>query len=480
MLPAWVSATARASDYPSDRFFTGFVSVQVQKGEDTGELGERLRSASRVALSESIYVAVKSEATSALGNANGTATDRYSRTSVTKTGLEAVGLATEVHIDTKKKVGYGFSRVGRKKLAGHYYNVLSGEVDRLQGVLQRISGEGDKKDHYGMLTTELAAVEKLKGYQDMLRYLGVANATALMADEVSGLSFDLRELLDGIRSRKDITLEEASLFLADNILEGPGTKEGTVVVRPLSYKSSGIPTEFSDYFGALLSQSLQRHVVIGQPSSGSGTELTGSYWPSGEGVRLVVNLNRVADGEVLRLLGGSSLEISLEQVRSTGATYLLEDEQVAYAKQDNLRPVGNKGGLVAGLSTQKGGESVIFREGEHLEVYVNVSRPSYVRLLNVWSDGQRFLLADNYYIAAGEAGRQVKMGMSWETACPCGVEYIQLTASDRPFPPLATEEVDGFVKVVQPLAEVMGENRGFKSTGSQYAEASLVLRTLPK
>ena len=139
------------------------------------------------------------------------------------------------------------------------------------------------------------------------------------------------------------------------------------------------------------------------------------------------------------------------------------------------------GGMDAQVSTQKGTEALVFKEGEKLELFIEVNRPSYVRLMNVWSDDQQLLLLDNYYIDEENINKKIPLPLEWVTACPCGTEYIQLFARSEPFEYLEVETEDGFDFITEPLEETVNKSRGYnmvKKPGSYIAESTIVVTTL--
>lgn len=480
MPPDWVNPLLRDQKYPSKDYYVGFVSQTYQKGDDINEFPSKLKSAARTSLSESIFVSINSVATSEMSNVNGESDDRYQKSTVTRSSLEAIGLETQTFIDERHKVAYGFAFVKKRALVAHYFDKLSTEMSRIKSSLERVEKIADKSLAYKQLMNELQALDQVKGYQDMLKYLDVSNKSVLMTDTWKQYYDFTLEELDKLRSDDNIDLKEASFFLVDKLIE-EFKADKPVQLGLITYRSTGIPTEFSDYFGQVLSQSAEsgfKSVSRSLGGSSSGYVLSGTYWPSEDKVQIITNINQVEGGEVVTLMAGGSISVDKKPIEDLGLEYNLVDNKNLLAKNSAMKPSASSGGLMANISTQKGTEAVIFREGESLKLYVNVSRPSYLRVINIWSDDQKFLLADNYYINPDQANQTIQLPLEWETACPCGVEYIQLIAQEKPFEPLKTENIDGFQRINGPLKEVLDKNRGFKNTGQYYAESTIVLSTM--
>ncbi|MFY0599427.1 MAG: hypothetical protein JXR03_07125 [Cyclobacteriaceae bacterium] len=476
--PDWVNPLLRDQKYPSKDFYIGFVSQTYQKGDDLNEFPNKLKTAARTALSESIFVSINSVATTELSNVNGESDDRYQKSTVTKSSLEAIGLETQTYIDERHKVAYGFAFVKKRKLVAHYFDKLSTEMGRIKSSLERVEKMKDKSAAYKHLMGELQALDQVKGYQDMLKYLDISNKSVLMTDTWKQYSDFTLEELDKLRSDDNIDLKEASFFLVDKLKE-EFNEDQPLQLGLITYRSTGIPTEFSDYFGQVLSQSAETGFKsVTRSMSNTGYVLTGTYWPGEDKVQIITNINYVADGEVVNLKAGGSIAVDKKPIEDLGLQYNLIDNKNLLAKNNAMKPAASTGGLVANISTQKGTDAVILREGEILSLNVNVSRPSYLRVINIWSDDQKFLLADNYYVNSEQANQTIKLPLEWETACPCGIEYIQLIAQEKPFEPLKTENIDGFQRINGPLKEILDKNRGFKSTGQYYAESTIVVSTV--
>jgi hypothetical protein len=476
--PKWVNPLMRDQSYPSGEYYVGFVSQSYQKGENTDQYAEKMKGAARAALSESIFVSIKSLSSSQMSSLNGSSEDRYQKSTVTSSSLEAIGMETEAYTDAKKRIVYAFAYAKKKSLIRHYYGLLSSELDRISSALERNEKIEDNTEAYKRYNSELNALNAAKEYQDMLKYLDVSSEVVLQIGKWKTLNDATLDAIDKLRNNKDISIKDASYFLVDKLKEELGDESSTIHMGLITYKSTGIPTEFSDYFGFLFRQALEeKRGGISRAIGLEGYVVSGSYWPGENEVQVIANINYVKDGEILQLKAGGSISLELEKVKRLNVVYDLDDPKLL-EKNAQLRPTSPTGGLIANLTTQKGSQSVIFKEGELLSLSVSVSRPSYIRIINIWSDNQKFLLADNYYVSPEQTNQSVKLPLSWETSCPCGVEYIQMIAQDQPFSPIETENVDGFESIKGSLSSLIKKTRSIKSTSQYYAESALILTTI--
>jgi hypothetical protein len=475
--PDWLNSLTREQSYPAKDFYTGFVTQTYQKGEIPEEFSDRLMSAARAALSESIYVSVKGKSSS--NPSNDSSEDRYQKSTVTSSSLEDFGMKTEGFVDKEKQIIYAFAFVKKKSLISSYYRLLSSEIERIDIALEGIKEVDDRTEAYKRYNAELTALSTAKSYQTMLKYLNVSSDVVLKTEKWKQLYDMTLDGLDKLRNNEDIGIKEASYFLVDKLKEEMGDDLGTIHMGLITYKSTDIATEFSDYFGLLFRQALEeKRGGISRSISKDGYVVSGSYWPGDKEIQIIANVNYVSGGENVSMKAGGSIAVDLEKVKRLGINYGLEEKSELLKKNDQMRPTSPVGGLIANITTQKGTQSAIFKEGELLSLSVSVSRPAYIRVINVWSDNQKFLLADNYYITPEQANLSVKLPLSWETSCPCGVEYIQMVAQDKPFEKLETQNVNGFDSIVEPLADVLEATRAVKKNSEYYAESTIILTTI--
>lgn len=475
--PNWVDPMMREQAYPAKDHYIGFVSQSFSKEESPADYSKKVKAAARVALSESIFVSIKSESVSHQSNVNGSSEDRYHKSTVTSSSLDAIGMKVEEYVDERKRVVYAFAYVKRKSLVRHYYGLLSSEMGRIESSLKRILETPDNPDAYLDYNKELNALNQAKEYQDMLKYLEVTSEVVLMSDRWKRAHDATLDALNKLRNKKDIGIKEASYYLVDKLMEELDDDVGTIHMGLITYKSSDVATEFSDYFGNIFRHSLEdRRGGINRSMSQDGYVVSGSYWPGEKEMQVIANINYVRDGEIINLKAGASMAIDIEKVNRLGINYELNKE--TEDKNNKLIPSSPVGGLIANITTQKGSQSVIFKRGELLELYISVSREAYVRVVNVWSDNKKFLLADNFYVNPELTNQSIKLPLAWETDCPCGVEYIQMVAQDKPFESIEVNNWEGFDLISESLDEMLEVTRGMKENAEYYAESTLILTTM--
>ncbi|MEI7584466.1 DUF4384 domain-containing protein [Runella sp.] len=137
-------------------------------------------------------------------------------------------------------------------------------------------------------------------------------------------------------------------------------------------------------------------------------------------------------------------------------------------------------GFSLAVKTNQGRENVTYAEGDTMRVYVNVSKPSYLRLIYTFSDGQNTLLLDQYFINEAQTKKFAKLEQNFVCYPPFGQEYLICFASDTafaPIPPELLKKVGGFTFILGPIANVIktiredqkakiNKERGMKNTGA--------------
>lgn len=467
-MPLWVSPTYRELNFPTDNFYVGFASRSFNKDEDLSEVEQQVLSFARIRLVESVYVSISADSYNSLTNTNGEAREYYSKKVVSKSTLETAGLSAEVYLDNKKRIAYAFSSIKKSELRENYTNAFA---IKFQQVEDRI-GQVDSMT-LPRLMHFLDEITQLQGQSSVLSFLGAGN---------SGVDQQLDDYLSEVeavilgRSDDHSDLNDALITLQSVLFSSLQANVKSLKVNLLTYRDTELSSEFSLILHQKLSEVLLDKVEVNDQSD---YVLTGSYWPGNEGIRLMVSVNEYLDGENIRLLGTASATIDESSIQELNVEMEPETPEIPLLSSSAESP--DYGGLIAEVTTQKGKEAIAFWEGEELKLAVKVSRPSYVQLINIWADGSKYLLLDNYYLGPDEVNKEYWLPFSWETACPCGMENLYLRASNRPFPPVQVTDMDGFLKLETEIDVILELTRGFKpKTDEDYlAETSLGLMTFP-
>jgi hypothetical protein len=481
--PEWLDHNHRDSVYNSKDYVVGFSSRYYETGEDVNEVLNEVKYLSRIDLSESIFVSVRSESLLEVNTNESSTSTSFEKTSVTRSSLDAYGLKTESHLDSENQVGYAFSYVKKKQLQAGYYKLLDKNMKMVKNQIDEAMIMDNLEVRYNMLSRVLSKLHEVAGLQDMLMALGITNDMILQRSSWKNINFTAREEIRKIRSAEGHTLTQALQFLIDDMYNELKGKEIKFSVGVDTFKNTGNPTEFSSYLQQQVrSNASAQFNVLTQIDS--KYRLNGTYWPSENGVRVTMSLHEYQGEEPLIFLFGGAFQVQPMELTSLNLAYEVDEERLNIEKHFNLisRNAEN-GGMEARVLTQKGGKSVVFREGEPLELTINVSRPSFVRLINVWADGTHLSVLDNYYIDESQVNKDYKLPFNWNIACPCGTEYLKLITQSEPFAPLTIRRSDGLDYVQEDLEEIILKTRNYQDQSVlnnqfYYAEDAITLTTL--
>ena len=270
----------------------------------------------------------------------------------------------------------------------------------------------------------------------------------------------------------------------------------TVIVLPPTYGETKFTSKFSRYMGKTLDYKLAdvglkpvRMQGEFQPrtadhrrdlarQAGADILVNGSYLEKGNRLKLFLLATEVASGNKV---GAADLEVEIELIEKEGLDFLPQNFQQAL--QD--AGVFGKDELIGGhlqveVWTDRGSENLYLEADEKVTLAVRVNQPCYVQLVYHLANGMRALLYDNYYIDQSKVNRAVVLPDTFYVAEPFGVEVIQALASNETFPPVPTQDWEGYPVLVEDLAEFVPQRRGLKKQQKEreLAEMRVTLTTL--
>ncbi len=481
--PEWINYDARNLKYSQDTYFIGFSSRYYDEGEDINEVLKEVKQMSRMELSESVFLSINSVSSLKISSTNESTDTDFEKNSVTKSSLDAYGMKTETHVDEDQKVAYGFSFIKKKTLASGYYNKFYAKVSELKSMMKDIDNIVDDEKKYSQLTKGMNILRQLDNDENILIFLGVSPSVLLPEDRKYFKSL-IREKFGIIRSSQNQTLGQRIQYLLDDMATELGDIPIQFSVSPVTYKNTGITSEFSDYLYQLTNSKVSERFKVAV-SFDANLRMTGSYWPTEDEIQLTLNLHEYAGDEPMFLKFGGSFSVDPEEVKKLGLEYEVKKSGVDLQKHyEILNPTTANGGMEARILTHKGSQALIFKEGESLKLFVDVSRPAYLRLVNIWSDGTQISLLENYYIRKDKTNQLIELPFDWQTTCPCGTEYIKLLAQSEPFNKMNIVTKDGMDYVHDGITEMITKTRSFQQANAStedfyYAESGFSITTLP-
>ncbi len=473
--PQWTDNTALQQAFPPDQYYIGFSSTVFDKEEDLATVTEYVESLARNELAEVLYQSVNSAA-----QINGD----YPKSNFTRTTMEGCGMEIKSFMDEEVGVAFGIAAVPIRTMKTFFYKRLSTEMEDIESKIAAADRISNKGAAYARFMELLDELDRINADRLLMRNLGVTNDVALMTARWEGYKNYVEDRAEELRNVKEISLEEAAFFMIEKLVAEQDLENLVIRLQPATYKSTEIATEFSLRFNQLLSYDLlKKGVKVRTGKASDATKvLSGTYWPRVDKIQVSMDLvEDFGDGMDLTIASGA-VYVPIAAINEENLSYEVATSSEETEKNLLLMNRITNGGMNASVSTQKGAEALVFEEGEKLQLFIEVNRPSYVRLLNVWSDNQQLLLLDNFYIGEDELNKEISLPFDWVTACPCGTEYIQLFARSEPFEYLEVETEDGFDFVTENLEETVNKSRGYmmvKKPDSYIAESTIVVTTMP-
>jgi len=504
--PDWAANDGKAAQYPQARFFTGFGEAMLGADKDQGACRELAQDSAKRALIQGVQVTVKAVGRTAQEQRNRDYSEYVSAVTESVSTLDIKGLKLETYLDAKKGVCYALAAADRQGLAKAYAEKRE-SLRREAAELARAGRSNEEKGERGKaLEAYLEARQRLQECRDAGAIAALAASEAEDAfaqfdkqEQSLPSEADLRAAVDRLAERPVKTVDDAAWSLAYFLKARSGLPQARVMVQPFSFRDTRMGSPFSRYFKQLLESQLAataKWTAVEQKSdvrpksadlakdfaaaSGAEYALSGSYWPQGEGARLIGRLRRVSDGGV-----AAAAELDVPGAAISAAKLDLKPENF----QDALKDQGvfaagelQGGGLALEAWTSKGADNLIFTRGEKMKVFVRMNLPGYVRLIYHLADRRRALLLDNYYLDAAKVNMAYELPQEFECDAPFGVETLQAFASTQKLPPLKTLSVEGYDILDEDLSAALVRTRGMKKAepGLQKAEARIVLTTMEK
>jgi len=183
--PRWINNSARESAFPSNVFYTAFLSENASSQETFAQMNARLENAVKRKISESIRVKVRSEQTIEEKSFQSSSGVNRFQTDVqdnlhTSSDAELVGIKTETYFDQSARMVYAFAYVNKYELIGYYKSNLSVNIGQIESVVktaQDLEANGEKAQARRQLENANSIFSKIRYVQDLLTAVDV-NASA--------------------------------------------------------------------------------------------------------------------------------------------------------------------------------------------------------------------------------------------------------------------------------------------------------------
>ena len=480
--PEWVSSYGITNSYPDQTHITGFGMAQISKDTPVNKAIAMAESFARADLSQKVIVQVNSIINSFEDETNGSYSSQFSLQSESTSSLELVALQSEHHITAN--MVYVLSSVKKDLLKEQYQEKMNGLLDQFLQISTQAkkSLEAGSKDlALKQLMSARPVYSEILNTWTILHSLG--EASVWKPEEIRGEINLINEQINNLLNRPISSLDDAAWWLTTAI-GSEAEKSYTVDVSAITYQNSGISSEFANYMRQLLKRRINNSTSwsVVEPNANRGQKpthiMTGTFWDRGEDVHVLINTREIEGGEII---ASTEATISRSVIEESGLELLPDNyEQAVKDLQAMNQNKGDNRGLQLEVWTAKGTNSLVYEEGELLEVSLQVNLPSYIRILYHLNDGTRVLLVDSHYINNREVNKPYTLPYQFECVAPFGVEMMQVIAQSEPFQRVQTKEIDGIPYLAEDLDKFLSNTRGFKikKQEAQQAEEVLTITTM--
>ena len=501
--PDWVVNYGQATEFPADRYLTGFGSAA---GIDQ-QSQQVAQDNARADLSRQVVVKISNSISNQQQETETDLVQQFSSVTHSTSSLQVMGLKSEVYLDDHRKhpTAYALTYIRRTDLVRLYQR----EKERVQkeiGQLIRLAESNLEQKELALqyYFQTLPLFEKLTESRTVL--LSVGASSLLDRQEQDDVLPSKNEIWDRIRQLALFEIKHledvagAIQFQFNQQFQAP--KAGLMVI-PFYYQDTKLCSQFARYLKQTLESKLSQSVPpTGQfqarsvsfsrdlaAASGADYIITGSYWEETDRLRVLAQCRELKSGTVVAStsvefasdLLPAAMQLKPENFQSAMAQQMAFAQQIIDSDQFQLE-----------VWTDRGQDALLYGQGELMKIYLRSNRPCYVRLIYILADGQKTLLLDNLPINAESVNRSLSVNelkdLDFECAAPFGAEMLVAVGRTDQFDPLKTVEKDGyyFLPVSQPeeVAYLSRDVRGFKrrqrdDASIQQTESKLMITTVP-
>ena len=264
-----------------------------------------------------------------------------------------------------------------------------------------------------------------------------------------------------------------SITMASNILAKSFTKNAIFVYAPQLQNYTTISE-----FGALFQKYLKSSVKSSHTLSDAKYILVGNYSMSKK--NMVLNYD-LLETQTNKIINSKTITINKKAYKDLKT----KPKNIDFDALLNAGVI-NSSNLKVSLKSNKGSDSLLFRENEEVELFIKLNKMGYVYIVGyTQTDDKNFsyLLELNeghgdskfkMFINADDANRWISLGQ-FSVEAPYGVESLQIIASNKKITTLPSTKYDeesGYYIVGKNIKKALYKTRGLKKKKSKKVEMS--------
>lgn len=485
--PQWIDYLQREQIFPKSTYIYGFASENNKSAEDTEEIFDRLKNHSRLQLSESILVTIKSITTSNVVVSNTITSEDFRKTSVSFSKIKVSGLKEETYYDEKEDEYFAITYAKKTEIADFYRKIIEKNKSRIKintKQAKELSTAGKKQKALQKYYSCSPLIRETEEAQTIILALENKNATGLYFAEIKKYQAEIEAETERLQGSKDLSISDICFIMANVIKKQLPKEPKDIVIGSLTYQDSKMSGSFSKRFldtyeQKLSATGLKPKRITGPIFMDENYLLSGTYWEEGEEIRIITLLKDISSGKTI---GSAENKISKKRLKAKGIAYIPANYNKAEKKQNTLRQndLISEGGLFAELTTNRGNNNPIFMKGDTLKLYLKTNKACYIRLIYHFTDGSKVLFLDNYKISNDMVNQLIKVPQEFECIAPFGIETLQLNAQTKMFAPLNVQTKQGIPFIIENTKQLIANVRGFKPITNKDAKAEkrIIITTL--
>jgi len=486
--PNWTNFSQRQQLYPQSEYFIGFSMNNKHKEESQVALLEKLSTSAVEELVSTVQVTVESVTTQIQSEVNDKLSSSFKSASTSFSKIELTGLKTETYYDKRKKMGYALAYVNKQDLIDYY-------IARLDNLSRNIAGKIDAAEQYISNNDEENALKAYYNCMPMFREAESAYTIVMLLRaskeqiaQINKYEVKVKKGIESVYHSDNVSLPELCSFLSYGLIMQTGVFNDGIRMGSFTYEDTRMSSSFSRRFIVAFQKELIEEagykIRIDSPKPGSKEPdyiLGGTYWQDGEDLKVITILRNVKTGKPIASTEGY-LPISWLKKRDISFKPENFGQAAENMKKFKTNEIINGGMQLDVWTSNKGNDSPIFEEDDELEIYVRVSHPCFIRIINHFADGTRVLLVDNMYLGTDKINKVVTIPVKFYCAPPFGTEILQVNAQTKEFNPLHLKSEYGYDFILDDLDGILSNTRGFKRKSNEdlKAEKRVVVTTMKR
>jgi hypothetical protein len=290
--PLWTDPSWRNNNRSDQEYFVSFISGFATEGQDAKELLDKFEEQAKGAVIQQIQVNIETTTDLMVANMNAETTEAFRSKSVALARADISGLRTERYHDQKKRELFAIAWVKKAELVFYYRNSVDNLIGKIETKIkeaENLQGKKDKSLALKAYYETMPDFNQLEEAQLILIALGLKSESDLKFAKGNQLKLQVKDGITALQQSPRADIEELSYFMAYGLFLQLGTLSESMALKPVTFESSGLKSEFSDRFHEALSRSLVKaggYKIAASGAKSLPVQAEGTYRKEGESLRV--------------------------------------------------------------------------------------------------------------------------------------------------------------------------------------------------